>query len=278
MRPVLILLACGLPTFVAAQVPQRIAVPGAQLERLQTKDTRPAGPAPAMIYARALGPTTAKVTYAPVPKANGYQLYRSTGGTAPRLINSRAVDPNLVLAYDPTAYNGPPPGTAGPRTPGVSGGPPPPGPVSYGSTGVSGGPPMTYTDPGRSPKTSYTYSVVATYPDTSPYRPGSSEPATVTMPPGLPPAGLTATTSLGTTITLHWEPAPDATGYTVFRNNTPITTQPLRGTSYVDPGLQPGLYTYSVTSFYSAEGVGEIPGDLNPRPSVQVILSRCARP
>jgi hypothetical protein len=242
------------------------------------KDTRPAGPGPAMIYARALSPTTAKVTYARVAKANGYQLYRSTGGAAPALINSVAADPNLVLAYDPTAYNGPPPGAAGPRTPGVSGGPLPAGTMPYGSSSVSGGPPLTYSDPGRSPKVSYTYSVMATYPDSGPYRAGSSELTTITMPPGLPPVGLTATTSMGTTISLHWEPAPDATGYTVFRNNTPITAQPVRGTSYVDPGLQPGLYTYSVTSFYSPEGAGEIQGELNPRPTVQVILSRCPRP
>jgi hypothetical protein len=280
MRSSLILAAAlVVPPLAEAQVPRRILVPGAQLERAQLKDTRPTGPAPAMIYAKALSPTTAKVTYARVPKASGYQLYRSTGGAAPLLVNSVAVDPNLVLAYDPTAYSGPPPGVAGPRTPGVSGGPPPPGPVPYGGTGgVSGGPPMTYTDPGRSPKASYTYSVVATYPDSSPYRPGSSEPTTVTMPPGLAPVGLTASTSMGTTVTLHWEPAPDATGYTVFRNNTPITAQPVRGTSYVDPGLQPGLYSYSVTSFYRAEGLGEIPGELNPRASVEVILSRCARP
>lgn len=252
---------CGLalPPVGAAQVPERTPVPGARLPRQEPKtiDARPAGPAPAMIYARALGPTTARVTYSRVPAATGYQLYRSGGSGTATLVNAVTVNPNLVLAYDPTAYKGPAPTV-----------------VPGGSSGVSG-PPVSYKDPGRSPKATYTYSVVATYPDSGPYRAGNSEPATVSMPPGLPPAGLTATTSLGTTVTLHWDPAPDATGYTVFRGDSPITTQPVRGTSYVDQGLQPGIYTYSVISFYTAEGAGEFQGELSPRPSVQVLLSRC---
>jgi hypothetical protein len=210
-----------------------------------------------MIYGRALGPTTAKVTWSQVPAATGYQLYRSSGSGAATLIKAVTVNPNLVLAYDPTAYKGPAPQM-----------------VPWGNSGVSG-PPMSYQDPGRSPKATYTYSVVTTYPDSGPYRAGNSEPATVSMPPGLPPAGLTATTSLGTTVTLHWEPAPDATGYMVFRDDTPLAAQPVRGTSYVDQGLAPGIYTYSAISFYAAEGAGEIQGELSPRPSVQVLLSRC---
>jgi hypothetical protein len=211
-----------------------------------------------MIYARAISPTTARVTYSVVPAATGYQLYR-TGSGAATLVSSVTVNPNLVLAYDPTAPKGPPPIM-----------------VPWGTGGVSG-PPRSYMDLGRSPKATYTYSVVATYPDSGPYRAGNSAPAMVTMPPGLPPAGLTATTSLGT-VTLRWDPAPDATGYTVFRDDTPITTQPVRAASYVDQGLKPGVYTYSVVSFYSSEGVGETQGELSPRPSVQVVLSGCVRP
>jgi hypothetical protein len=63
----------------------------------------------------------------------------------------------------------------------------------------------------------------------------------------------------------------------VFRDNNPIAPQPVRGTSYVQ-GLKPGLYTYSVISLYIADGQGEVQGELNPRPAVQVVLSGCARP
>ncbi len=251
----LILAAIALPQIAVAQVGERIPLPGGKLER---RDSRPAGPAPAMIYARALGPTTARVTYSQVPAATGYQLYRSAGGSgAATLVNAVTINPNMVLAYDPTAYRGPAPQV-----------------VEGGNSGVSG-PPMSYKDLGRSPKATYTYLVVATYPDTGQYRAGSSEPATVTMPPVLPPAGLTATTSFGTTVTLGWLPAPDASGYQVFRNDSPISAQPVRGTSYVDQGLAPGIYSYSVVSFYQAEGAGEILGELNPRSSIQVLLSRC---
>jgi hypothetical protein len=210
-----------------------------------------------MIYGRALGPTTAKVTWSHVPDATGYQVYRSGASGGATLIKAVTVNPGLVLAYDPTAYKGPAPQM-----------------VPWGNSGVTG-PPMSYQDPGRSPKATYTYTVMTTYPDSGPYRAGTSELATVSMPPGLPPAGLTATPSLGTTVTLRWEPAPDATGYTVFRDNAPITAQPVRGTLYVDQGLAPGIYTYSVVSFYAAEGAGEFQGELSPRSSVQVLLSRC---
>ncbi len=250
----------ALPGLASAQVGERTPLPSTALPRPQARtiDARPAGPAPAMIYARALGPTTARVTYSQVPAATGYQLYRSGGAsTGSTLVQSVTVNPNLVLAYDPGAYSGPPPQM-----------------IPGGTSGVSG-PPMTYSDPGRSPKASYTYAVVATYPDSGPYQPGASQPTTVAMPPGLPPAGLTATTSLGTTVSLTWEPAFDATGYMVFRNEIPIATQPVRGTSYVDQGLAPGIYTYSVIAFYRSQDAGEIQGELVPRPSVQVLLSRC---
>jgi len=85
-------------------------------------------------------------------------------------------------------------------------------------------------------------------------------------------------TASGTTVTLSWQRAPDATGYKVFRDNVPITTQPVRGTSFTDPGLKPGVYTYSVISYFVAEGGGEIEGEMTPRPSTQVILSRCSSP
>ncbi|MDQ3136223.1 MAG: fibronectin type III domain-containing protein [Gemmatimonadota bacterium] len=226
-----------------------------------------------MIYARALGPTTARVTHSVVPAATGYQLYRSvSGSSASTLVKSVTVNPNMVLVLDPKAYRGPGYGTG--YGPGY-------GPGSIPGEAINASElPRSYEDPGRHPKASYSYAVVATYPDSGQYQAGTSQVATLTMPPGLPPAGLTATTSSGTTITLRWDPAPDATGYKVFRgdNPTPVTPQPVRGTSYVDSGLPSGLYTYSVITFYQAEGAGEIQGELSPRSSVQVVLSRCVRP
>jgi hypothetical protein len=248
----------ALPGLASAQIVERTLVPGTALPRQQVRtiDSRPAGPAPDMIYARALGPTTARITYSQVPAATGYQLYRSGGGSAGATL-VQTVNSNLVLAYDPGGYSGP-----APRL------------IPWGTSGVSGLP-LSYQDPGRSPKATYTYAVVATYPDSGPYRSASSQPTTVAMPPGLPPAGLTATPSLGSTVTLGWVSAFDATGYMVFRDGQPITSQPVRGTSYVDQGLPPGLYTYSVISFYRSQDAGEIQGELTPRPSVQVLLSRC---
>ena len=260
------LMLCGLalPQPGAAQVPERTPLPRTALPRQQPKtiNARPAGLAPGMIYGTALGPTTAKVTWSTVPAANGYQLYRSGGGSsAATLIHSEAATPGLVLAVNP-AFPG-----QDPRLP----------QIPYGGT-PNTVPPIRHLDLRRSPKTTYTYTVIATYPDTAAYGAGTSQPAALYMPPGLPPAGLTATTALGTTVTLAWQPVFDATGYTVFRDNTPITTQPVRGTSYVDQGLEPGLYTYSVTSFFSTEAAGEIQGELNPRSSIQVVLSRCTHP
>jgi hypothetical protein len=253
----------ALPHLAVAQVRERIPLPGAQLERPPAKDTRPAGPAPGMIYGTAMGPTTAKVTWSTVAAANGYQLYRSGGASnAVVMVHSEAATPGLVLAVDPTAYPG-----QDPRLP----------QIPYGGS-PNTVPPIRHIDLRRSPKVTYTYTVVATYPDTSSYRAGTSAPALLYMPPGLPPAALAATTSLGTTVTLTWLPVPDATGYSVFRDNAPITAQPVRGTSYVDTGLKPGLYTYSVASFFSTEAAGEIPGETSQLPSIQVVLSRCARP
>lgn len=254
----------ALPQLGAAQVPERLPSPRTALPRqeIRGRDPRPAGPAPGMIYGTALGPTTAKVTWSTVAAANGYQLYRSAGLGAATLIHSEAATPGLVLAVDPT-YSGKP----DPRLP----------QVSYGGS-PNTVPPIRHIDLRRSPKVTYTYTVVATYPDTSSYRAGTSAPALLYMPPGLSPAGLSATTALGTNVTLSWLPVFDATGYMVFRDNVRITSHPVRGTSYLDIVAQPGLYRYSVASFFSTEADGEIEGEISPLPTIQVVLSRCPRP
>ncbi len=260
------LLCClALPRFGAAQLPDRTALPTTPLPRqeIRGRDLRPAGPAPGMIYGNALGPTTAKVTWSAVPAANGYQIYRSGGGSnTATLIHTVPATPGLVLAVDPTAPSGP-----DPRLP----------QIPYGGN-PNTVPPIRHIDLRRSPKVTYTYTVVATYPDSAPYRAGTSQPAALYMPPGLPPVGLSATTSLGTKVTLSWLPVVDATGYVVFRDKVRITGQPIRGTSYLDVVSQPGLYTYSVASFFSTETAGEIEGEMSPLPTIQVVLSRCPRP
>lgn len=259
------LCALALPQLGTAQVPERTPLPRIALPRQElrlSRDPRPAGPAPGMIYGTALGPTTAKVTWSTVAGANGYQLYRSAGPGAATLIHSEAATPGLVLAVDPT-YSGKP----DPRLP----------QISYGGS-PNTVPPIRHIDLRRSPKVTYTYTVVATYPDTSSYRAGTSAPALLYMPPGLSPAGLSATTAQGTNVTLNWLPLFDATGYMVFRDNVRITSQPVRGTSYLDIVSQPGLYRYSVASFFSTEADGEIEGEISPLPTIQVVLSRCPRP
>ena len=263
---VLAVMVCGLalPQLGAAQLPERTAVPGTALPRqeLRSKELRPAGPAPGMIYGTALGPTTAKVTWSTVAAANGYQLYRSTGSGASTLIHSEAATPGLVLVVDPR-YSGQP----DPRLP----------QISYGGS-PNTVPPIRHIDLRRSPKVTYTYTVVATYPDTSSFGAGTSAPALLYMPPGLPPAGLSATTTLGTNVTLSWLPVFDATGYIVFRDNVRITGQPVRGTSYLDVVSQPGLYRYAVASLFSTETGGEIEGETSHLPTIEVVLSRCPRP
>ncbi len=272
-------LALALPGLATAQPTGRVPLPGVALPRGEriTKDARPAGPAPGMIYGRALGPTSTRVVWSQIPAANGYQLYRSEGAVSTRsLVNTIAVTPNMVIVVDPTASRMP----TGPVLGGAysAGGASSAAlPIPWASASVAL-PTKSFVDTGRRPKTTYTYSVVTTYPDSGPYRSSTSEVTTVTMPPGLPPAWITASTAAGTTVTLNWQAAPDATGYKVFRDNAPITTQPVRGTSFVDQGLKPGLYKYSVISYFVAEGAGEIEGELIPRPSVQVILSRCSSP
>src|SRR3954470_2486660 len=195
-----VLWALVVPPLALGQV-MRTPLPRAALERpVILKDTRPAGPAPGMIYGTALSTTKARITWSTVPAANGYQLSRSGGGSSGMtLIQSVAATPGLVLAVDPTQYG----------KPVIS-----PIPIKWGGT-PNTTPPIRYLDSGRTPKASYTYMVVATYPDTGQYRSGSSEPAVLAMPPGLPPAWITATASLGTTVTLNWQPAPDASGYQV---------------------------------------------------------------
>ncbi len=257
---------CGLalPQLGAAQLPERTALPRTALpnQELRTRDIRPAGPAPGMIYGTALGPTTARITWSTVATANGYQLYRSEGSGAATLIHSEVATPGLVLAVDPRYSDKP-----DPRLP----------QISYGGS-PNTVPPIRHKDLRRSPKVTYTYTVVATYADTSSYRAGTSAPASLYMPPGMPPAGLSATTALGTNVTLSWLPVLDATGYIVFRDKVRLTSQPVRGTSYLDIVSQPGLYRYSVASYFTTESGGEIEGEMSPLPTIEVVLSRCARP
>ncbi|MDQ6886126.1 MAG: fibronectin type III domain-containing protein [Gemmatimonadota bacterium] len=257
----LILAALAQTGLLAAQPTKGAPRPGAAMPRGErpAKDVRPVGPAPGMFYATALGPTSTRVVWSVVPAATGYQLYRSAGGSSAVLLKTVSQTPNAVNVLNFI-----------PKVTYTSGG------VPKLAGAVIGAPPVRFVDTALRPRSAYTYVVVSTYSDSGPYRNATSQVA-VSTPSVLPPAWISATPTAGTMVTLNWQLAPDATGYKVFRDDVPITTQPVRGTSLVDQGLKPGVYTYSVISYF-AEGAGDVEGELTPRPRIQVILSRCSSP
>ncbi|WP_411284127.1 putative Ig domain-containing protein [Lapillicoccus sp.] len=107
----------------------------------------------------------------------------------------------------------------------------------------------------------YTYTVAAV--DGAGNVSGSSNSASVTVPPPPPtdtsaptvPANLT-TTVVGTTISLGWAISADdtaVTGYRVTRNGAVLGTT--IDTTFLNSGLAPGTYTYTVMAF---DGAGNI--------------------
>ena len=108
------------------------------------------------------------------------------------------------------------------------------------------------------PVGTYTYTVSAV--DAAGNVSGESNSVSVTVPP--PPAvDVTppsvpvnlGTTVVGTTVSLGWDLSTDDTrvaGYTIRRNGTVIATT--ADTTYLNSGLAPGTYTYTVTAFDAA--------------------------
>jgi len=89
------------------------------------------------------------------------------------------------------------------------------------------------------------YAVVATF------RPASSESQAPTVP-----TNLHATSVAATSVSLAWSPSTDdvaVTGYTVYRNGSPIATPGPNTTSYTDMTVVGGAtYSYSVDAFDGA--------------------------
>jgi subtilase family serine protease/flagellar hook assembly protein FlgD len=67
--------------------------------------------------------------------------------------------------------------------------------------------------------------------------------------PPLPPSGLSAR-ALGRDVTLEWtgSPSADVSGYHVSRGGVRLTMTPTPGTSFLDPGLSEGRYSYTVVA------------------------------
>ena len=134
------------------------------------------------------------------------------------------------------------------------------------SATVTGATNTTYTDPGLSAATTYTYTVAAF--DTSTPTPLVSAPTaplavtTAAAPvtaPGVP-AALTLGAVTTTSVTFSWTAPAAGTnpigGYYVYRNGATTPTVTVTGaanTSYTDPSLLPSTtYTYTVAAFDNA--------------------------
>ncbi|MBH5338382.1 glycoside hydrolase family 18 protein [Streptomyces pactum] len=69
--------------------------------------------------------------------------------------------------------------------------------------------------------------------------------------PPAPPTGLTAGTVTSSSVALSWSPVPGATGYTVYRDGTKVST--VTGTSTTVTGLTPSTaYSFQVTAVNDA--------------------------
>jgi chitodextrinase len=128
----------------------------------------------------------------------------------------------------------------------------------------------TYADTGLEPETEYVYEVQAF--DAAGNRSDRSDPVTVPTPPApdekapTAPAGLTAritrTPAPGPspgsgpcTVDLSWGSSTDNTrvaGYRIYRNGNETATVDGATTTYTDPNLDDGDYTYTVEAFDEA--------------------------
>jgi len=121
---------------------------------------------------------------------------------------------------------------------------------------------LTYTDKTAVAGTGYTYQVAARdlAGNTARASVNVNGGSTDTTPPTAP-AGLTATATSPTTVSLSWSASTDnvgVTGYTISRGGTAIGTVSGTTTSYGDSGLTPGTaYTYQVTASDAAGNVSQ---------------------
>lgn len=112
----------------------------------------------------------------------------------------------------------------------------------------------SHTDNALYPATTYAFRVLALYPDAMA---GASEVSATTMA-DQPISGLTAAME-GEAARLTWDAQPGAIGYCIVRDGKVCVSNPtvIRTTSYLDAGLAPGTYQYSVIAMYpSPDGGG----------------------
>ncbi|HUC20212.1 MAG TPA: fibronectin type III domain-containing protein, partial [Candidatus Polarisedimenticolaceae bacterium] len=117
----------------------------------------------------------------------------------------------------------------------------------------------SFSDTGRSPNTSYNYTIAAA--DAAGNISSDSTAVNATTPADTQaptvPVSLTATIVSSTQVTLNWTASTDnagVTGYNILRNGSPIGF--VAGTSFNDVLLSPGAtYTYSVTAQDAANNV-----------------------
>ena len=128
----------------------------------------------------------------------------------------------------------------------------------------------TYADSGRTPSTTYQYTIRATDAANNLSALTAAVPATTpaaadTTPPTVP-TGLTATAVSSTQINLSWTASTDnvgVTGYQIFRNGVQIAT--VTTTTYADSGRTPGTtYQYAVRATDAANNLSaltaQVPG------------------
>jgi len=126
--------------------------------------------------------------------------------------------------------------------------------------GTVGGSVLAYTDGTVSTSTTYTYTVDAV--DAAGNRSGQSQPVTVTTPaqadttPPSVPAGLAATAGPAGEVDLSWTASTDdvgVTGYTVYRDGSPIGTVSGSATTYADRTASSATtYAYTVDAYDAA--------------------------
>jgi hypothetical protein len=104
---------------------------------------------------------------------------------------------------------------------------------------------------------------------------GAPSPAPLSCAGTGAPSGAGASSSTSgpamVNVTLTWPAAPEAAGYLVFRDGTPLqTTSPATVTSFTDGGVTTGTHTYTVASMFKTAANGCVEGRLTDLPKVTV--------
>jgi chitodextrinase len=125
-------------------------------------------------------------------------------------------------------------------------------------TQIGTSPNTSYTDNSLTPGTTYSYTIAsadAAGNTSAQSTAGSLQTLADTSAPSVP-AGLTITSSAGTSVGLRWTASTDnvsVSGYRIYRGGVQIATAP--GTTYTDSGLSAGTYVYTVAGYDAAGNV-----------------------